>query len=665
MKSIRDTFALLAATALLALPAAPPAAASSSSEATDTGSPAADGIRLPTLPVEQIERGQIGYGLTVFAGTEPERFEVEVIGVLRNPNPSASYVLARLTGHGLEETGVVRGMSGSPVFIDDRLVGAVAFAWSFSKEAVAGVTPIAAMRSLAELPSGLQEPVPVAGGSRVELASLLARELPEGFLEGTLATLVPRPAALGDGAAVAMGWVTSGFGDQARSLLTRSLGTAAAAGGRTAGPLGELEPGSPVAAVLVDGDLQLAATGTVTERSGVEVLAFGHTFLGLGPLSIPMASSEILTVLPSSFNSFKIANLGPVVGAFEQDSRAGIRGRVGASAPMIPYTLRVQGLRDQEFRMRLASVPQLVPALVAASTVGGISAASFSNGPQGLDLEATFRLGEWGELPVRQSFDGPDAANQAAAHLAAFAGFLTGTALERVEITGLDVSLTQSARPRLATLVGAHAERTVVRPGDTVRLNLDFKGYRDDTFRRGIEVTVPEELPAGRLIMLVGDGESADAARLTLEPAAPVTFAQALELLRSFHSKRDLVVLQIFRGSGLSVAGSTLPRLPGSVRSIWAAASSGSSRPLAVAVEEVEAESLPFPASGIVRIDLEVRRREPLVAAAGDATAGDGAEGAGGEEGPADPGSGAGEAEPDPGEPPGDASGSESGEDGE
>lgn len=671
MTSIRRTLALLvplALSALLALPAAGPAAASSSSE---PDAPAADGMRLPTLPVDQVERGQTGYGLTVFSGTEPERFEVEVIGVLRNPDPSASYVLARLTGHGLEESGVVRGMSGSPVFIDGRLVGAVAFAWSFSKEAVAGVTPIAAMRSLAELPSGLlEERVPVAAGPAVEPiapASLLAGELPEGFLEATLATLAPRsggPGGLGgfgDGAVTAIGWATSGFGDEARSVLARSLGTTAAASGRSEEAPGELEPGSPVAAVLVDGDLRLAATGTVTERSGEEVLAFGHTFLGLGPLSVPMATSEILTVLPSTLNSFKIANLGPVVGAFEQDSRAGIRGRLGATAPMIPYTLRIQGVRDQEFHMRLASVPQLVPALVAASTVGGITAASFSNGPQGLDLEATFHLAGWGELPVRQSFDGPGAASGAAAHLAAFAGFLTGTSLERVEIEGIDVSLTQTPRPRTATLVGAHAERTVVRPGESVRLNLDFKGYQDETFRRSVVVTVPEDLPAGRLIMLVGDGESTDAARLSLEPAAPVTFPQALDLLRSFHSKRDLVVLQVFRGSGLSVAGSTLPRLPGSVRSIWAAASSGSSRPLAVAVEQVEADSLPFPASGIVRIDLEVRRREPLVAAAGEAATEE-AESSGGEEGAAEDAG----PPPDPGEPSGgEASGAESGEAGE
>lgn len=579
--------------------------------------------RLPTLPVEEVHRGQTGYGLTVFAGTTPERFEVEVIGVLRNPDPGSTYVLARLTGNGLEDSGVVSGMSGSPVFVDDRLVGAVAFAWPFAKEAIAGITPIDAMRAIAELPSGMPpDPVPVSAGSAsggpgalpaLSLEDLVSGELPEDLLDRALEALQPVSGQGVTGGSPAIGWATAGFGPQARSTLSRSLGVAAGAGGRTeeAGPL---VPGAPVGAVLVDGDLQLAATGTVTERSGEEVLAFGHSFLGLGPLSVPMASAEILTVLPSNYNSFKISNLGPVVGAFEQDSQAGIRGRLGAEAPMIPFDLRVRGLREQDFRMRIAAVPQLVPALVAAATVGGLDSATFSNGPQGLDLEASFDLGEWGELPVRQSFDGPNAAAAAATHLVAFAAYLVQNPLEAVAIEGIEATLTQTARPRTATLVAAHAERTVVRPGESVRLNLDFKRHRGEMFRKSLEVGVPEDLPAGRLSMLVGDGESADATRLAMLPAQPVTFPQALELLRSFHSKRDLMVLQVFQGTGVSVAGDTLPRLPGSIQSVWKAAASGSARPLRLAVQSVEAESLPFPASGIVRIDLEVRRRAPLVA---------------------------------------------------
>ena len=646
---------------LLLFAGSPPASAAS---------PDVGGDRLETLPVEEIERGQTGYGLTVFAGQEPERFDVEVLGVLRNADPKASYVLARLSGHGLEESGVSQGMSGSPVFIDDRLVGAVAFAWPFATEAIAGITPIEAMRTIGELPSGIPpDPVPVApdgvpvvpkaapeetadvqpegraaggleellgssdlGGVLPVLAGAEAAPpalpglpdpragapggaaalTPEKILERALGSLRPRVSGAAPGARSAVGWVTRGFGDRSRELLASALGVAAPAGGTAGGDRAPLAAGGPVAAVLVDGDLQLAATGTVTERHGDEILAFGHSFLGLGPLSVPMASSEILTVLPSRLTSFKISNLGPVVGAFEQDAQTGVRGRMGLEAPMIPYTLRVSGLREREFRMRLATLPQLVPALVAVATVGGLDAATFTGGPQGIDLDATFTLKEWGELSMRQSFDGIGAANTAAAYLVALSAFLTQNSFQRVEIEGIDIGLVQTTRPRLATLVAAHADRTVVRPGQTVRLSLEFKGYRGATFRRGAEVEIPDDLPAGELFMLVGDGASADAARLAIEPAPPVSFAQALGMLRSFHSNKELVVLQVIRDRGVAVAGRALPRLPGSVQSIWKAAASGSSTHLALAVSQTEVGELPFPARGLVRIDLEVRRREPL-----------------------------------------------------
>jgi len=612
---MKQPFSLLLLVALLA--AAPWAGAPLAAQTADAAAPA----RLHSFPLQEVRRGLTGYGLTVFSGSEPERFEMEVLGVLRNTDPDVSYVLVRLTGHGLESTGVAQGMSGSPVFIDDRLLGAVAFAWPYSTEAIAGITPIESMRSIGELPSGIPGPpdrVPVPGaaaaaGTPPTLAEIVSGDLPESFLSRTLATLRPRIHGAAPGASSALGWVTAGFGDESRGMLDQALGAVAPTGSARAEDAAPLETGGPVAAVLVDGDLQLAATGTVTERHGDEVLAFGHSFLGLGPLSVPMASAEIVTVLPSRYNSFKISNLGPIVGAFEQDAQTGIRGQIGVESKMVPYTLRVEGIREREYHMRLAALPQLLPSLVAAATVGGLEAATFASGPQGIDLDATIRMKDWGELAVRQSFDGPNAASFASSHLVGIVSYLAQNDLREVEIEGIDVTIHQAGQPRLATLVGAHAERTVVRPGEPVQINLELKGYRGETFRRSATIQVPEDASAGKLFLMVGDGASADAARLTLEPSEPVTFAQALSMLRSYHSNRELVVLQVVQASGLSVAGTALPRLPGSIQSIWKAAASGTAQPLSLAVTPVEIGELDFPVEGLVRIDLEVRRREPLV----------------------------------------------------
>jgi hypothetical protein len=564
---------------------------------------------LPTIPLDEVKAGQRGYGLSVFAGSEPERFDVEVVGVMRNLSADMSYILARLTGKGLEKIGVAAGMSGSPVFLDGRLAGAVSFSWPFSHEAIAGITPIASMRRL----SGLKGMAPVTPVPPVPLADLLAGKLPEGLLEHELARLRPRMA---NDAVASVQWVTSGFGERSQGMLRQALGTTSSAGEALPGATDkDLKLGSAVAAVLVDGDFRLAATGTVTDRYGDQVLAFGHPFLGLGPVRVPMASAEVVMVLSNQYSSFKITNLGEEIGAFEQDRKAGIQGRLGQTAPTVPMVLRISGGgsdQTQEFHMRLADVPLFTPMLVGSTVVAGLESASYTSGSQGLDVTARFRLRKYGDLEVKQSFDGDSATGEAAAFLLAVASYVGQNPMEKVGFEEVEVEVAQSSEPRAATLVGAHADRTVVRPGERVRINLDLAAYRGERFRRSLTLDLPQDLPAGRYSLVIGDGASADAARLTLEPSDPVTFAQALELLRSLHSRRELVVLGVYGGPGLSVAGEVMPRLPGSVRSLWGAAASDSAVPLRATIAQQVEKTMPVPIAGLVRVDLEVRRRDPV-----------------------------------------------------
>jgi hypothetical protein len=399
--------------------------------------------------------------------------------------------------------------------------------------------------------------------------------------------------------------------------LRQALGNLAPAGEASpgTGPAAEtLTPGAAVSAVLVDGDLRFAATGTVTDVDGERVLAFGHPFLGLGPVSVPMATAEVLTVVSNQYSSFKVANLGTPVGAFEQDRAAGIQGRLGAVAPMIPLTLAVAGEGQRTFHMRLANVPQFTPLLLATSALGGLEAATYAGGSHTLDMTARFDLSGGRRLDVRQSFAGEGAALQSATYLLAVASYLLQNPLERVAVEGIEIALGQQDAPRSAQLVGAHAERTVVRPGERVALNVDLIPYRGAPFRRSFQLTLPEDLPAGRYSLLVGDGSSVDAARFAIEPVEPVAFAQALELLGSLHSRREIVALGVFSGPGLAIAGEVLPRLPASVRSLWAGTPTGGAVPLKLAVAQQHQEAMDLPVEGLVRVDLEVRRREPQTA---------------------------------------------------
>ncbi len=566
---------------------------------------AAAGAAQEILPLAEVAPGQRGYGLSVFRGGEPERFEVEVLGVWQNVLPDTSYILARLSGQGLETSGVVAGMSGSPVYLEDRLAGAVAFAWPFAQEAVAGITPIEAMRELYRPASSPRPPRarPVAG-----LRQIAGGELPPELLAEGLGRLRSQLAhSLGSG----LLWNTVGFAENSRLRLAGQLGSVAAAGASTDG-VGELAPGGSVSAVLIDGDLRLAATGTVTDRVGDDLLAFGHSFLGVGEIRVPMATSEVVTVLASRFSSFKIANLGPVVGAFELDRATGIRGRLGGRAPTVPMSVTVAGDRRAAFELRLADMPELTPVLAAVSTLGALDAATQSGGSQGLDLEARLDLGGHGELVIRQSFDGESAGLEGAVYLLAVTAFVLGNELAEVDLEGIAVELRQHPEPRTARLAEAHAGRALVRPGESLTLNLDLLAYRGERFREQIEVTLPTDLPDGRYSLLVGDGVSVDGARLALERSAPLSFRQALELLNGLHARDELVVLGVFGGRGLAVAGETLPQLPGSLRSIWSAAGSSSAQPLRLAVAQQLERRLAVPVEGLLRVDLEVRRREPV-----------------------------------------------------
>ena len=583
-----------------------------------SGPPAAPPGSEAVMPLSEVAPGQKGYGVSVFSGTTRERFEVEVLGVIRNLEPNVSRVLARLSGRGLESTGVIAGMSGSPVYIDGKLMGAVAYAWPFAKEAIAQITPIESMRDLDA--GGGAIPAVGASSTPLDLAALLPQKADREALAKALERLQPR----GGGGASPVAWNMAGFAPRTQELFAIGLGAVSPSGEAVPGTLSaDLQPGDAVAAVLIDGDLRLAATGTVTDRLGEDVLAFGHPFYGLGPVDIPMAPAEVVAVIANQYSSFKISNFGEPIGAFAQDRLAGIRGRIGEEASTLPVTVKVDSGRGSDYQLRLARVPQLTPTLLAISLIGAQEAAAQTIGPLGLDLEASFDLGEAGTVELAQSFDGANAPAEAALHVLAFADFFLNNGFAPLDLRSVQVSVRQHPEPRTAALVGGYAERTELEPGEEVRLHLDLVPWRGEAVRRDLALRLPSDLPAGRYSLLVGDGVTLDGVRMSLEPAAPVRIDQALRLVRRFHSRRDLVALGLYAGDGLAVAGEVLPRLPGSMRAVWSAASSLSAVPLRLTLGQEHVEPLPFPVEGAVRIDLKVVRREPVTSGAGEGDAGE------------------------------------------
>src|SRR5215472_9448365 len=343
-----------------------------------------DQVAAKIIPISDIHAGMKGVAYTVFQGTQPEAMDVEVLGVLKNTNgPKGDLILVRLGGQKAEYTGVVAGMSGSPVYFDGKLAGAISYSiGQFSKEAIAGVTPIAQMMELSEfnsLPAAATNPVkPEAAMSRTATGAttdtsaapyvnyLQPIEAPmvfSGFDERALRAFAPRFAAAGIVLVMGVGGVSDK--KQPEPLV----------------------PGSAVSAVLIRGDMDAAATCTVTYVDKNHLLACGHPLLQYGNVDLPMTKAEVVTTLASPLNAFKIVNATESVGSFVQDRHAGILGEFGRGAQMIPVTLTIHGgTQPKQFHFEVLNNAKLTPVVMAATVFNALQGTNESS------EDVTYRL---------------------------------------------------------------------------------------------------------------------------------------------------------------------------------------------------------------------------------------------------------------------------------
>ena len=317
-------------------------------------------------------------------GKGVQRYDIEIVGVLQSYAPKQDLVLARVLNEAIEKTGIIAGMSGSPVYVDGKLVGALAYGWPFSREPICGITPIQSMLDIRKAPAA--PPVPI-GGAAAPAAQFVStfggRDFAGGLtallspLKGDAASAGPVPLPLPvsfTGASTGQFPLRSGGGS--RRLARRAVGGLGRGSSRVGSGHGRaapdaahrLEPGSAVAAVLLSGDMVLSATGTVTWVDGNSILAFGHPFLSMGPVDMPMAQAEVLTVLPSLYRSFKFSTTGSVLGSISQDRSTGILGSFGKPPTMVPVTIRMtsEDVPTQTFKFEVVHNSMLTPILRGA-----------------------------------------------------------------------------------------------------------------------------------------------------------------------------------------------------------------------------------------------------------------------------------------------------------
>lgn len=540
------------------------------------------------FPVDDIKPGMTAEGRTVFAGDRLESFTVHILGVLKNVmGPQRTLILARLEGGPLANTGVIAGMSGSPVYIDGRLVGAVAYSLgAFAREPIAGITPIGEMvadaaldaprrrAAAARLPrgGGADDPVADAREAFAALAPFVRSPADAQPLGGTLPGLTATGAMLRP---IATPLGLAGFSASTvaplEALFQQSgfLPSMAGAGGaadpdpRAAAPL---RPGDPVGITMVSGDLEIGATGTVTEIDGDRVYAFGHPFYNLGPTTFPMTRAWVHAVLPSLQASMKIASTGAVIGTIAQDRATTVAGRLGAGPIQIPVTLTLNaGGTTRTFRMQVAQDQLFTPLMTYLSVVETLTSYQRQMGTSTYAVTGRVALKDRGEIAIDDVYTGDQAPMGAGNAVMGPLNALLRNVHEDVAIESVTLNVTGSEDTRTAVLERVSVDATSVSPGQTLPVTIHARTYRGATITRTVPVRIPDNA-RGAVSILVADAvRTLQADPRDTAPAQMQNLPQVVTALRSVRRANRFYIRFVTPEAGAVVRGESLQGLPASV----------------------------------------------------------------------------------------------------
>jgi hypothetical protein len=549
-----------------------------------------------------VQPRQPGVCVTEWEGGARREIPVVVMGALDATGPERGAVLVRLADEAFAGGGVVAGMSGSPVYVDGKLLGAVAFGWSFARDPLAGVTPFAQMSEIA------------AGGfTAVAPQPALARMAELAAGHGELAGVLPpiAPAGRRGIIPVAVGGLPLPSGFAAELLGAADLvGVPAGAAGDVGGVP---EAGEMVAALLVWGDATLAAGGTVTARDGDRLWAFGHQFFSLGAVRIPAARARVIAVQSSYQSSFKVFATGQPFGTFVADRPAGMLAEVGAPPTGVPYTVTLRdALGEKSWSFRIAEVPVLEPLLATFLTNACLTARGAGNGESTVRIRLTADLADGTSVAVSQATRGGDALARMSVFVGAVVGYLESSMFPHPSLTSLRAELERDERAIGAVLAEAIPARTSVRPGEELAVTVTLRPDRGEAVRRRIAVTVPATARPGSLDLIVADGAAWSEYRLRAEALAPASFADEVAHLRALDSAATLVVALEGRERGVARPGASQPALPPS----WSATlalglgAKGVTR-LSSATVATTRWDAPYPLVGAFRVPLTVLPPRP------------------------------------------------------
>jgi SpoIVB peptidase S55 len=555
------------------------------------------------MSVDEVRPGMKGIGKTVFQGTKVEQFDVELLGVLKNFAPKQDMILARLSGGPLARTGVIAGMSGSPVYIDGKLLGAVAFSFPYATEPIAGIQPIQQMLGLLDQKNvGTPRQNAQASPNAPLNGGVLLSESPTSFIytqlrkaaEGTpLHQLLLPQSLLSDNSpattvanATALARIQTPLfvaGATPAALqqfapLFSALGFTPVQGGGAGsaqnlggGPV-KLEPGSSVNVELIRGDLSWSANGTVTHVDGNKVYAFGHPNLTAGPTDVPMSAGYVISLLPNLQNSFKLAVPMNVVGSFQQDRSTGIAGTIGSTSKMIPVnlTLRSSLNSTNKFKFEVAADRFLTAPLMNFIVFNAITSNERALGEMTVYISGQIRLKNQEPVNIGNVFSS-DMNGPAMASIAAVTPlqYLLLAGYDGVVIDDINLDITSMDRKTNAQLERISVNKAEVAPGETVMLTAYLRTTNGETVVEQYPVQIPAGLPGGQVQLLVGDGTTVTSIDIRRGPSGvPAGIKQVINELNKLRKNDRLYIKVVSSEPGAVIGGEELPSVPPSMAAL-------------------------------------------------------------------------------------------------
>lgn len=514
----------------------------------------------------EVQSGMTGYGLSVFKGTKIERFSVSVIGVLKNAFPKMDMILIRCAGQGLEHSGIVAGMSGSPIYLtvegQDRLIGALAYGWQFSKDPIAGVTPIHNMLDEAKRPlRNVRDAAAALAPSPVDAQGVPVP--PSGFT-----ALSSHPQLRPASTPLFMTGATGPVIEAAASLLRQWNFEPMQGGGTSSADVKasekvDLEPGSSIGVLMVRGDIEMVGVGTVTYRDGDTVLAFGHPMMGLGELQFPITTAYVQHTFAGMARSFKMAGALSTVGTLVQDRRPTIVGKVGPTVPLIPLKITVKNdaaKRQDVFNMEMIHHRQFTPILAFISMMNSITTAASDQTE--VSYAASVRL----KLPGREPIELRD-------HLFSPSGVmgfglftspvfralqeLYANPFQEVRAESIEYSLDLVFKRDLARLESVELQTEAVVPGQKAKATVRLRPYMGEPYDQTVEFLVPEELAGETVLVHFAGGTNAP-----VDLVAPETFEDLVKNLGRRHPSKSIVVTVQTPSPSFKFRGQKLSDLP-------------------------------------------------------------------------------------------------------